>query len=443
MEKYRMNQTLRTIVFSYVKILLLPLLFGIFLYIFAMVIVRAEVDNAHMQLIGHMGDSIRDNIENMNNVMDSLLADDTVKALAKKNRYTKTDYLKMREIQDNLNLSVIANSYMDDIVLYFHQTDTALSTQYYFSQVGQIKGRLDILAMDVDAFYRELEQENNLRFFITSVSIPKMPFVIRSNASLALDGESTVTIFVRLRRDTLNKLMREENSETFLFDKNGEYLCTGQAESIAPASEVWEAAGAGKNYRNYRLLDGPSLLQMRFVRLIPQEVYSRNIFYMKLLLLFYVLICLAVGIPLAGSMVHRSYNPIKQIVSILPEVSSQQDADDFRLIEQSLTELVQRNLHNEEIIDRRTNAMKNYLMYRVIQGGAGFQQQFLEEMKSFGIHFAHEGFLMAGIDIEDGSNLFFENLEQVNQEMSQLAFFAVTKLLNERLGRDYPFFLAE
>ena len=65
-------------------------------------------------------------------------------------------------------------------------------------------------------------------------------------------------------------------------------------------------------------------------------------------------------------MAHRSYNPIKQIVSILPDVSSKQDADDFRLIEQSLQELVQRNIHNEEIIDHRSNAIKNYLMYRVI-----------------------------------------------------------------------------
>ncbi len=249
-----------------------------YLLFFAFAIIRTEVDNAHMQLISHMGDSIGDNIENMNNVMDSLLANDSVKSLAQKTRYGKTDYLKMREIQDHLNLSVTANSYMDDIILYFHQSDTVLSTQYYFSRVGGIKDRLDILAMDVDAFYQELQQENNLRFFITPVSIPKMPFVIRSNASLALDGESTVTIFIRLRRDTLNKLMREENSETFLFDKNGEYLCTSQAESIAPASEILAAAGTQKNYRGYRLLDGPSLLYMRFVRLIPQSAYSRNIF---------------------------------------------------------------------------------------------------------------------------------------------------------------------
>ena len=67
----------------------------------------------------------------------------------------------------------------------------------------------------------------------------------------------------------------------------------------------------------------------------------------------------------------------------------------------------------------------------------------MEEIGSFGVCFPQECIQIAGNEIDEGSNLFFENLEQVNQEMSHLAFFAVTNLLNGRMGSDYPFFLAE
>lgn len=444
MKKPKINSTLRTIILSYIVVLLLPLLFGIILYSFAIQVVRTEADRAQLQVIDHVEDSVNYSIESMNNVIDALLVDNKINTLSKKTYYNKADYLKMRDIQNQLNLAAISNSYIDDIIIYFHQTDTVLSTQYYLSQVGNMEGKLDILTMDVSTFQQQLEKQNDLRFFITSSTSQKMPFIIRSNGSATVSGEPSITIFIRMMRDSLNKLLQAENAETFLFNSEADYLCTSGAEKIGPAVQILAAADAKKNYEAYRLLDYPSaLLSLRYIRLIPKNVYAPNIFYVQLLLIGYIGICLAIGIPLAASMVRKSYNPIKQIVSILPDISSQQDANDFQLIENSLTDLVKRNTQNEEIIDRQSNAMKNYLMYKVIQEGEGFRQQFLEGCRRFGTNICHQDFLMIGIDIEDGSNLFFENQESVNQEMSQLAFFAITNILTGKLGTDYPFFLAE
>lgn len=439
----KINNTLRTIILSYTIVLLLPLMFGIALYSFAIQIVRTEVDKAQLQVLSHVEDSINSNIESMNSIMDSLLVDDKVTALSKKSSYRELDYQKMRDTQNKLNWVVISNNYVEDIILYFHQSDTALSTQRYLYQISKMEGKLDTLMMNAATFQKQLELENDLRIFIASGDAQKVPFIIRSNDSSSISSP-TVTIFIRLRRDSLNQLMQAENAETFLFNGDAEYLSTSGAEGIGPVSQILEAANSGKNYENYRLLDYPgSLLSLRYIRLIPKNAYAQNIFYMQLLLIGYVIICLAAGIPLAASMVRKSYNPIKQIVSILPDVSSQQDADDFRLIEKSLTDLVKRNTQNEETIDRQSNAMKNYLLYKVIQEGENFRQQFLEGAQQFGIELPHRDFLMAGIDIEDGSSLFFENREEVNQEMSELAFFAITNILSGKLGSEYPFFLAE
>lgn len=182
---------------------------------------------------------------------------------------------------------------------------------------------------------------------------------------------------------------------------------------------------------------------MRYVRLMPRRIYVQDVSRMQRLLIVYVFICLLLGIPLAAYMIRRSYTPIKQIVSILPQLPTQQDADDFSRIEQSLTNLIRRNKLNESLLDRQTENVKSHLMHKLIRLGDGYADEFNRRCEELGIRLPHHSFLLMAVDVEDGSSLFFENKESVNQEMAQVAFFAVSGISAELFGEQYPFFIAE
>lgn len=437
------DSTRNAITFSYCIVLLLPLLFGVMLYGFAIGVVRSENTQMHQQLLDHLEDHVNVSLASMNGVMDTLATNDDVTWLARQQTFTTNDYWKMHDIQDKLRFVRLSNNDIDDILIYFHQSDTVLGSQGYLRRISSLDGDLEILNMSVSEFEQQLAQENTLRFFISSGTLGR-PFLIRSNAGTTTSGEPTVTFLVRLSKETLLSSMRSEGAQTFLFDESGRFLCAGIPNPEWPASAVLAAAKAQQEPRHYSIIDHPSsILSMRYVRLMPWRVYVKDVSRMQRLLVVYVLICLLLGIPLAAYMIRRSYTPIKQIVSILPQLPTQQDADDFSRIEQSLTNLIRRNKLNESLLDRQTESVKSHMMHKLIRLGDAYAEEFGKRCEELGIRLPHRSFLLMAVDVEDGSSLFFENKESVNQEMSQLAFFAVSGISAELFGGQYPFFIAE
>lgn len=438
------SSTRRTIAISYCVVLLFPIVFGVLLHSLAIHIVSEESQQAQTQMLDHMEETINASFESMNSVMDAMLVDQNVTSLMKRERgdFDSDDYWRMKNIQDRLRFVLLSNNYVEDILLYFHASDTVLSANSSFQAVSAAEGSLNILGMSVDEFEQRVARDNgNLRFFNAETGT-KTPVVIRSNASSTVNGTPSLTFLVRMKKTALYQAMRTDDTQTFLFDEENRYLTAGNNPENGEA--VLLAAQNGEDYGSYHLLLHPgALLSVRFVRLIPKAIYVQDVAKMQLVLGMYILICLAVGIPLAAHMIQRSYNPIKQIVSILPQVSSSQDADDFTRIEQSVNELIRRNISNENKIDKQADAMKSYLMHKIIQDGEGFRNAFLNGCREFGVQFEYANFLIAAVDIEDGSNLFFENPEAVNQQMSHLAFFAVSNMWSELLGGHFPFLIAE
>ncbi len=124
------HSTLYTIVRSYVVILLLPMLFGILLHSIALQMIRTEGDKAQMQVLSHVEGQVNFTLENMNSIIDTFLVIGKVENLSRRTDFGREEYQTMNEIQQELILTRLSNDYIDDLVLYFHNSDTVLSSQY-------------------------------------------------------------------------------------------------------------------------------------------------------------------------------------------------------------------------------------------------------------------------------------------------------------------------
>ena len=124
------HSTLYTIVRSYVVILLLPMLFGILLHSIALQMIRTEGDKAQMQVLSHVEGQVNFTLENMNSIIDTFLVSGKVENLSRPTDFGREEYQTMNEIQRELILTRLSNDYIDDLILYFHNSDTVLSSQY-------------------------------------------------------------------------------------------------------------------------------------------------------------------------------------------------------------------------------------------------------------------------------------------------------------------------
>ena len=92
--------------------------------------IRTEGDKAQMQVLSHVEGQVNFTLENMNSIIDTFLVSGKVENLSRRTDFGREEYQTMNEIQQELILTRLSNDYIDDLILYFHNSDTVLSSQY-------------------------------------------------------------------------------------------------------------------------------------------------------------------------------------------------------------------------------------------------------------------------------------------------------------------------
>ncbi|MFV0399001.1 MAG: helix-turn-helix domain-containing protein [Oscillospiraceae bacterium] len=446
MKRPGQRKTFRTILMSYGAVLIIPILFGFVFSILSLHIVRREVSTAQQQLLSHIEENIDTMVVRMNSTASALYVDASVNAMAKRKAYSPPDYVTMRSIQREISLIMLSNHYIDDILFYFHSSDSILGRDLYYSSIGRVSTDLSLVGMDMVTLKEQLRStsEQNVVMSSTSREGRDKMFLVYSNAATTIGGSPTVSIIIRLNTAAMDSQLYDPNATTILYSDGKNALVSPDTALPGPLSDILAAADKGNSYGDFILLsrhsDHP---QLRYLRLIPKSLYSRNLDFMYLIMAAYFFICLAAGIPLALSMARRNYTPIQQLVRMIPNPAAGQDADDFLQIQNSLTALVQENKVNEETIDRQTSAMKLYLLHRALAEKESYLPEFRRECEKLGISMIHPDFAVMGFDIEDGSNLFFESREAVDDNVTKLIYFVIDNVMNDLIPPEYGRFTAE
>lgn len=436
------KRTLSKLILSYIAVLVIPLVFGISLYYTTLDIYRKDVDDANLQVLDNVRDSVNVNLSGISTMMQALFNESNVITLSNKENYINFDYISMSSLQKKVSMSLLSNSYIDEILVYFHKSDCLLTSRDYLNDVKKMTGYSNTVGLTIPEFVGQLNRKSDFDLRILSSERGNKAFLVACDGINNSRGYlPNTTIMVRLKPAALAKLMESEHCQTFLVDESGNSLSGGGSSSLVSRNGTWALDPDDSGSRLIESADPTFALS--FIRFIPDDIYSKNLSQLQLLAVVFVLLCVALGIPLAIFIARHTYDPIRKILSIIPYSPEGRDPDDYKVISNSISGLLQRNKMHEVERDSRSVVMRNYLFYRLLDDTAMEGKDFLAECRKCQVDFDNTAFLMVGFLIENGSNLFFEKDETANEEMFQLLFIAITNILRETLGGEYRFFTAE
>lgn len=432
--------TFSKMIISYLLVLVTPLIFGVSLFVTTLGITRKSVDEANLSVLDNVRDSVNISLSGISNMMRALLSDSNITALSNKLSYTPHDYSVMDDLQNTLSMSLLSNAYIDDILIYFHKADFVLSSKSYLSYVENMTGYSSTVGLDISDFIEQISLEDNYALRVVKSNYGPAAFVTAFGASR--NGENgSATVLVRLKSSLLADLIVSDGCRTFLVDASGNSL-SGEGEAQLQGGEgTWTLEGAESSSQCIESED--TVFQIHYVRFVPAEIYFQNFFTVCLLFAAYLVLCLGCGLPLAVSTARRNYHPIQEILSLIPQPQGRQDSDDYMVIHSSLTSLMKKTEDYKVERDNRTIALRSYLLFRLLNSPDMKESAFLEECRKCEVSFENTSFLLIGFFIENGSNLFFEQNESVNEDMSHFLVVAVTNVLREVFTEDYSFFTAE
>lgn len=440
MRLFSSKSTFFKMIVSYLMVLAIPLAFGISLFATTLGITRQTVEEANLSILNNVRDNVNISLSGISNMMRALLSDSNITSLSAKSSYTTQDYSVMGDLQKTISMSLLSNSYVEDILIYFHKSDFVLSSKSYLSGIESMTGYSGTVGLDVSNFAEQVKQIDNYTLQLGDSIYGPTAFITTQGTSR--NGEdAVVTVLVRLKSSLLADMIVSDDCATFIVDASGNTLSSGGTALLKGSEGTWYLEG--DDAKNQCIETEDDSFQINYVRFVPSAIYYQHFFNVLLIFFVFLALCLGLGIPLVVSTARRSYHPIQEILSLITQPQDERDSDDYMIIRSSLTSLLQKNKDYEVERDNRTMALRSYLLFRLLNSPDMKESVFLEECCKCEITFENTCFLLIGFSVENGSNLFFKQDESVNEDMSHFLVVAITNVLRDVFTEDYSFFTAE
>jgi len=441
------HKTFNKWLISYICILALPIIFSFFLYSIAVNSVHVELQRTHEQGLSQMAIQVENIFDSINDMSQILLNEVDISVLSKQGGdFQVTHYLAMSRVQKVMQSFFLSSSTLNNIYLYFGNSDMILAQNraYVFGDTRLMsKGTF---GMSQDTFYDLANQNHFATIYLADEGGTTRMFYITSNTYLSRE-KPTITILFELDMQVFQNLLYLPEINTFLLTENGKSI--GEQTGVALPEGLADMGNVDSRYvedvRSFVFFDESSLTKVRYIRLLPRNLYTQTTHQVHLLAWVYFTISFLLGGAAAYWITKRNYDPIKQIVGKIRKagIGEEEDADALLAIQKSLDHLIKENKELFNRLDRQMVAMRNNLLSKAVKGRQKNLGSLQAEFESLGCSLPYSRFLVTGFDIEDASNLFFERHADVDSNMVDVIFFMIANVAEELVSEHQPCFVAE
>lgn len=441
------RSTYRIWILSYLFVLLIPMIFGVSIYVFAMKTVRQQAEMAQRETLRSVVEQTDRTLQQLQESVMAVLSTSTVDNVGKhKGEFDHSQYEMMAVVQENINKIKTNSSYIDEIYLYF-PTKEYMLTSYTYLQGEQSLFTEDI-GISQEEFQKLVSEPSYKRLHISQANRnPKLLLVNSEISAMSRSSAPKSVMIVSLNVNALTEMLKLESSTNWIMDENGEIMAAGRGELTEELREAMTEAREQEGF--WELGDShvrslaSKYFDLMYVNVQPREAYYSRMDQMNRVLAIYLLICLAGGGILAVMLARKQYRPVEEILESLKKIKLTDTAKgDMEQIKTSIDHLQSEKEQFRQRLESQKRAMRSTVMYNLIKG-RHVDRYVLEGIPYVKNGFQYDGGFLMGFDVEDASRAFFEEHEDLDDDLLDLVFYVVENIAEELLSEKYSAFVCE
>ena len=295
--------------------------------------------------------------------------------------------------------------------------------------------------------FEDLEQDYHYQTFRIYPS-PGGSYAYLINSLTSASGrreEPKAMILVKLDTAAIANLMRMDSSVTWLVDDRGMSIGSDGSEISAELLELVQSQGSGSwnVYESYIRCVDSERTTMQYVNALPEDVYLENVRQMWKLLSIYLLVCLLVGGTLAVWIAKKQYDPVREIMETIRKANlTPKEKGEMEQIKGSINQLITEKANFRQRLESQKRALRSTAMYNLIKG-RHLERYLVEGIPYVSGGFNYQGGYLVAFDVEDASRAFFEEHEDLDEDLMDLVFYVVENIAEELLENKYTSFVSE
>ena len=452
---YKRKSVIYIWLFSYILILIIPLIFAIANQYSTRKLFLEEVKSSNQFILERMQGELDYVWKNINQVGVQVALNPIVTSiLAKKNQGFHFNPYSLHQLAEELQVYTNANGAIEQIYIYFKHHDLVVSNHAILD--SDVFFNTYYSQLDYDQWNQALfsqSKSNYILFLSKDSKYPVLSYIF--HLPLIQKGESDANIFITLSSSFFDELALSmdflEGRSLYIFTSQGEVLfSTSDTIPIEGLiDQKWESTDAysykvGKE--EWMISKISSKIQdWHYVLATPTGVYLGQLNKMNQLFAIGVVGVLMIGMILTFFLIRKNYNPLHDL---LEELYQGMDYDiyhtynEYELISQEIDKNYKEKQNLISQLTLQKNIVKEHIIERLLKGTRK-DLSIDDQITSFGISFISSDFAVMSIYIEN-----IDQLEELHIEISpfqqmKLIQFTVMNVMEEVIGKYHASFMTE
>ena len=425
---------------SYLIIMIIPLLFGVIIYMYALHVIKKDVQTIQQQAISQVHYNIESMLENLYKISYTLSSSAYSSGIyVLRNESSSYQPLSMAQVQKTMGSYSIANNNISGIYMYFPENDYLLTNvlTYKYEKISDQTQRF--LGISDQEFTMLSENESNGQLVVMQPDSdsPSLYYVYRSPQ---FNGK--ITVFMPLAMDVLTEMAHIEDTGVCLII-GGRELWLSDTEEKLPETMIQD--GGNLSSMDVFVTDTAYWMGMPMddgnvylATYIDKDAYLAEISGMTQILLVYLIVSLILGGIFAGVFSKNHYQPVKALMQGV-EKSYTPGANEYQIITDYYTSVKEDYQTSRKELRESRNEVRNNRLSKLLNSSyEKFPESVLSKIK--GAQALEEGsYILLGVLI-----VHEENRQQIRENADdQLDRFIVENILTEVLSGKFSVIAGE
>ncbi len=367
--------------FSYLFILIIPIILSIGIYSYSLHITKNQSSKMNNALMDTVKLEIDNHINDINRLFKRIALDTDVQAATIiKERFTAREQISLYHLANTLkNLSTVDN-FIEDIFIYFNNTGTVSSVNGNMS--GELFYHLYYENLEYDYVrFQELMREKYFQDVLPVHKLNGENALLFTMTTLESDfGRASGTIVIAVNVRSLQKIVDnmgwDESLKIFILNSNNEII--GNDRDIVPDkdidySNITEGDYFYKNMSGQRYVvssNQSETIDWKYICMTPESLFERNAEKIRYFSLVGLFLCIFVGSYSSYFMAKTNYNPLKGILELFKKQgnrTAQHQKNEYQWLMEEAEYIFRERSATNRILWNNKKILKDYYLFRLLE----------------------------------------------------------------------------
>ncbi|WP_028550128.1 helix-turn-helix domain-containing protein [Paenibacillus sp. UNC451MF] len=462
MKRIRFNSrsVMTTWLISYISVLLVPIIISVIIYIATLRIVENEVNRSNELLLTQIEQAIDSKLKSLEQLTLEIAYNKKVTSFINVSApLTDEDHFQLFGIAGDVRIFKMANDFISQLYVYYRNSNTVLSS---YNRMNS-ETLYSVLRQTKDTKYEEWSDYFAQKYIQgytpvlnwTDKGVEKSVMYARTILGDFPDSSGAVIMFVMKDSKLLETIPPQANASVLIMDKQNRVVATNVGEQDIPSDLQYDMLTGAKGLFYEKGADGRKLALSyttsdvtgwKYVSLIPADVYSEKMDFVKTVTLWSVFLCFLFGGIVTYLFLRKNYLPIRTLIESLSKkagVAFDIGSNEYVFFQAAMNNTFAEKEEVYRRLKQHHNAIRSHFLRRLLKGQTGGGVPLHESLAAHDIVLRSNQFAVLLFHVENYGK-FNDSSEQPRiDHKAQTLYFVITNVIEELAGAENPAYTVE